>query len=79
MMHRQIVLVQQLAQCCKRLVVTSYQLYTIRRLDQKESSIRDTDQYKLINIKDALSNKLSRCFLFPNTVFDPRDIYSYFT
>ena len=32
--------------------------YTIRRLDQ-ESSIPDTDQYKLTNIKeDALSNKL---------------------
>ena len=39
--------------------VASYQSYTIRRLDQKESSIPDADQYKLTNIKeDALSNKL---------------------
>ena len=41
--------------------VSSYQLYTIRRLDQKEPNIPDTDQYKLSNVKeDALSNKLKQ-------------------
>ena len=63
--------------------VASYQSYTIRRLDQKESSIPDADQYKLANIKeDALSNKLKYrdvlCFstLFPSGRFaesHPRD------
>ena len=39
--------------------VASYQSFTIRRLDQKESSIPDTEQYKLKNFKeDALSNKM---------------------
>ena len=56
--------------------VAAYQSYTIRRLDQKESSIPDTDQYKLTNVKeDALNNKLKYldvlCFptLFPNGRF----------
>ena len=53
--------------------VASYQLYIIRRLDLKESSIPDTEQYNLTNVKeDALSNKLKHldvlCFpmLFPS-------------
>ena len=56
--------------------VSSYQSYTIRRLDQKEPNIPDTDQYKLSNVKeDALSNKLKHldvmCFptLFPSGRF----------
>ena len=65
--------------------VASYQSYTIRRLDQKESSIPDTDQFKLTNVKeDALSNKLRHldvlCFptLFPSGKFGEghkRDIH----
>ena len=65
--------------------VASYQSYTIRRLDQKESSIPDTEQYKLTNVKeDALSNKLKHldvlCFptLFPSGKFGEghtRDIH----
>ena len=49
--------------------VSTYQSYTTRRLDQKESSMPDTDQYKLTN---ALSNRLKfldvLCFptLFPS-------------
>jgi ATP-dependent DNA helicase PIF1 len=56
--------------------VSSYQSYTIRRLDQKEPNIPDTDQYKFSNVKeDALSNKLKHldvmCFptLFPSGRF----------
>ena len=65
--------------------VSSYQSYTIRRLDQKESSIPDADQYKLTNIKEeALSNKLKYlavCFskLFPSGTFGeshPHDIHT---
>ena len=39
--------------------VSSFQAYTIRRLDQKSSSLTNTKHYKLMNIKDALSNKLT--------------------
>ena len=56
--------------------MSSYQSYTIRRLDQKEPNIPDTEQYKLSNVKeDALSNKLKHldvmCFptLFPSGKF----------
>ena len=56
--------------------VSSFQSYTIRRLDQKEPNVPDTDQYKLSNVKeDALSNKLKHldvmCFptLFPSGRF----------
>ena len=56
--------------------VSSYQSYTIRRLDQIEPNVPDTDQYKLSNVKeDALSNKLKHldvmCFptLFPSGRF----------
>ena len=39
--------------------VSSYQWYTIRKLNQKEPNIPDTDQYKLSSVKeDALSNTL---------------------
>ena len=57
--------------------VASYQSYTIRRLDQIELSIFNTEQYKLTNVKeDALSKKLNHldvlCFptLFPTGKFD---------
>ena len=41
--------------------VKSFQAYTSRRLDQKQSSLTDTEHYKLMNVKeDALSNKLKR-------------------
>ena len=53
--------------------VNSFQSYTIRRLDQKQSCLTDTEHYKLMNVKeDALSNKLKHldvlCFstLFPS-------------
>ena len=48
--------------------IASYQLYTIRQLDQKESRIPDTE---LTNIKeDALSNNLDvLCFVFPSGKF----------
>ena len=56
--------------------VSSYPSCTIRRLDQKEPNIPDTDQYKLSNVKeDALSNALKHlnvmCFptLFPSGRF----------
>jgi hypothetical protein len=56
--------------------VSSYQSYTIRRLDQKEPNVPDTEQYKLSCVKeDALSNKLAHldvmCFptLFPSGRF----------
>ena len=56
--------------------VSSYTAYTIRRLDQKQSSLSDTEQYKLMNVKeDALNNKLKHldvlCFptLFPTGNF----------
>ena len=39
--------------------IKSFQAYTIRRLDQKQSSLTDTEQYKLIHVKeDPLRNKL---------------------
>ena len=39
--------------------VKSFQSYTIRRLDQKQSSLTDSEHFKLMNVKeDALSNKL---------------------
>ena len=37
--------------------VSSYQSHRIRRQEQKKPNISDTDQYKLSNVKDALSNK----------------------
>ena len=41
--------------------VKSFQAYTIRRLDQKQSSLTDTEHFKLINVKEnAMSNKLKR-------------------
>ena len=56
--------------------VKSFQAYTIRRLDQKRSSLTNTEHYKLMNVKeDALSNKLKHldvlCFptLFPSGKF----------
>ena len=56
--------------------VSSFQAYTIRRLDQKQSHLSDTEHYKLMNVKeDALSNKLKHldvlCFptLFPSGRF----------
>ena len=56
--------------------VKSFQAYTIRRLDQKQSSLPDTEHYKLMNVKeDALSNTLKHldmlCFptLFPSGKF----------
>ena len=47
--------------------VKSFQAYTIRRLDQKQSNLSDTEHYKLMNIKeDALSYKLEHLdVLFP--------------
>ena len=56
--------------------VKSFQAYTIRRLDQKQSSLTDSEHFKLINIKEnAMSNKLKHldvlCFptLFPSGKF----------
>ena len=56
--------------------VKSFQSYTIRRLDQNQSSLTDSEHYKLMNVKeDALSNKLKHldvlCFptLFPSGRF----------
>ena len=56
--------------------VKSFQAYTIRWLDQKQSNLSDTEHYKLMNIKgDVLSNKLEHldvlCFptLFPSGRF----------
>ena len=56
--------------------ISSFQAYMIRRLDQKQSNLTDTEQYKLMNVKeDALSNKLKHldvlCFptLFPSGKF----------
>ena len=56
--------------------VKSFQSYTIRRLDQKQSSLTDSEHYKLMNVnKNALSNKLKHldvlCFptLFPSGRF----------
>ena len=49
--------------------ISSFQAYTIRRLDQKQLNLTDTEQYKLMNVKeDALSNKLntSMCCVFPH-------------
>ena len=50
--------------------VKSFQSYTIRRLDQKQSSLTDTEHYKLMNVKeDALSIKLKHLdVLFSHTV-----------
>ena len=48
--------------------VTSYQSYTVRRLDQQHSNMPDCDQYKLTNVKeDAMNNKLKYLgvFYFP--------------
>ena len=54
----------------------SYQSYTIRRLDQQQSMLPDSEHYKLRDVKeDALSNKLKYldvlCFptLFPSGKF----------
>ena len=56
--------------------VSSCQAYTIRRLDQKQSTMADTEHYRLINVKEnAMSNRLKHldvlCFpmLFPNGRF----------
>ena len=56
--------------------VSSYQSYTIRRLDRKEPNVPDTDQYKLSSVQEnALSNKFTyldiMCFptLFPSGRF----------
>jgi len=56
--------------------VNSFQAYTIRRLDQKQSTMADTEHYKLIDVKEnAMSNKLKQmdvlCFptLFPSGRF----------
>ena len=56
--------------------ISSFQAYTIRRLDQKQSSLTDTEHYKLMNVKeDVSSNKLKHldvlCFptLFPSGKF----------
>ena len=56
--------------------VNSFQAYTIRRLDQKQSSQADSEQFKLINVNEnAMSNKLKHldvlCFptLFPSGKF----------
>ena len=39
--------------------VKSFQSYTITRLDQKQSSLTDSEHFKLMNVKeDVLSNKL---------------------
>ena len=39
--------------------VNSFQAYTIRCLDQKQSTMADTEHYKLIDVKEnAMSNKL---------------------
>ena len=32
--------------------ISSFQAYTIRRLDQKQSNLTDTEQYKLMNVKE---------------------------
>ena len=56
--------------------VNSFQAYTIRRLDQKQSSLTDSEQFKLRNVNEnAMSNKLKHldvlCFtkLFPSGKF----------
>ena len=56
--------------------VKSFHAYTIRRLDQKQSSQADSEQFKLINVNEnAMSNKLKHldvlCFptLFPSGKF----------
>ena len=64
--------------------VTTYQSYTIRRLDQKQPNVPDTDQYKLGNVQEnALSNRLKHLHvmyfptLFPSGQFGeyhPREI-----
>ena len=56
--------------------ISSYQSYTIRRLDQQHSNTPDCEQYKLTNVKeDAMSNRFKYldvlCFptLFPSGRF----------
>ena len=56
--------------------VKSFQAYTIMRLDQKQSSLTDSEHFKLINVKEnAMSNKLKHldvlCFptLYPSGKF----------
>ena len=49
--------------------VNSFQAYTIRHLDQKQSTMPDTEHYKLIDVEEnAMSNKLKHldvlCFHF---------------
>ena len=53
--------------------ISFFQAYTIRRLDQKQSSLTDSEHFKLINVKEnALGNTLKHldvlCFptLFPS-------------
>ena len=65
-------------------VISSYQAYTIRRLDQCQSSRPDCEQYKLTDVKEtAMSNKFKYldvlCFpiLFPSGRFGeshPREV-----
>ena len=53
--------------------ISSFQAYTIRRLDQKQSSLTDSEHFKLINVKEnALIKHLDvLCFptLFPSGKF----------
>ena len=47
----------------------SFQAYTIRHLDQKQSTMAGTEHYKLIDVKEnAMSNKL-RCAVVSNANF----------
>ena len=50
--------------------ISSFQAYTIRRLDQKHLTLTDSEHFKLIYVKEnALSNKLKHldelCFPTP--------------
>ena len=61
---------------CSAEDVKSFQTYTIRRLDQKQSNLTDSEHFKLVNVKDnAMSNKLKHldvlCFptLIPSGKF----------
>ena len=56
--------------------VSSYKSYTVRQLNSKQSSLPDSEHYKLVDVKeDALSNKLKYldvlCFptLYPTGKF----------
>ena len=48
--------------------VKSFKAYTIRRLDQKQSSLTDSEHFKLINVKEsAMSNKLKHLDVLSHT------------